>query len=401
MKRAMRRMIAALICALMLGAVVSAADKEATLDCTYIPITSDGFVADTFCGVEARYNLTGPTYFCSELVERFYREVYVLNVITSDGTITVSGSKGLVFVRTDTPAPGDIAYASGPARGSAYNHYALVKSVDPARQTVTLFEQNWGWDGKAGINRVIPYDGGCYDFFTLSGPGSEAYTLSAFDAQSASPDSAAQEPARSAPAADDSEPATDAAPLSWLMEPPAPAAAAPVPTESWLPDAASGTPSGWAQGYVDKARALGILSGVEGDFHQAIDRTALARLACNTARALHLISAVGDPVETIQSLRVMLPNTDGTFDRTSMVSRQMAATVLLRLERLRGDSMQADETFLSRYADWADIADWAREAAAVMTQRGLMNGTTVGFEPRSSMTLEQAVTLLVRICGEG
>ena len=150
MKRAMRRMIAALICALMLGAVVSAAYTEATLDCTYITITSDGFVADTFCGVEARYNLTGPTYFCSELVERFYREVYVLNVITSDGTITVSGSKGLVFVRTDTPAPGDIAYASGPARGSAYNHYALVKSVDPARQTVTLFEQNWGWDGKAG-----------------------------------------------------------------------------------------------------------------------------------------------------------------------------------------------------------------------------------------------------------
>ena len=398
MNRTFRRLFAVLLIAVLLVSAASAADSEATISCSWVEITSNEFVADVFCGVEARYNLSGSTYFCSELVTRFYREVYGLSVTTSDGVMTVNGSDSLYFVHTDTPAPGDIAYASPEARGSSYNHYALVKFAEPAAGTVTLFEQNWGWQGKAGVNRVIPYDGGCYEFFTLVGGKEDVRAYVAAEGEAArqqlSGGSAVSTPAPlsavSGASAQQEQPAQQE-PLGLFVG----------TVEPWLPDAATGTPSAWAQSYVETAKRLGILSGVEGNYREAINRTALARLAANTARALGIVRAVGDPIETVQSIRVMLPDLDGTFDRTSLVTRQMAATVLFRLERLCGDTTQADETFLARYADRRDIADWATEAAAVMTQRGLIKGTEKGFEPRSNMTLEQAVTLLVRICGEG
>jgi len=94
----------------------------------------------------------------------------------------------------------------------------------------------------------------------------------------------------------------------------------------------------------------------------------------------------------------MQPNADGTFDTTSHVTREMAATVLLRMLRAYGGVIAGDVSVLSRYPDGASVADWAKDAVAVMTQYELMNGTAKGFEPQSEMTLEQCVTLLVRIC---
>ena len=94
----------------------------------------------------------------------------------------------------------------------------------------------------------------------------------------------------------------------------------------------------------------------------------------------------------------MQPNADGSFDTTSRVTRQMAATVLLRLLRQSSVVFEADMSMLDRYPDSASISDWAREAVAMMTQYDLMNGTTKGFAPKKDMTLEQCLVLLTRIC---
>ena len=76
---------------------------------------------------------------------------------TDNGSLTVTSPVGLLVRALHTaPQPGDIAYASAEARERYGNHYAIVKSVDDAGGTVTLFEQNWIWDGKAGVNRVDP-----------------------------------------------------------------------------------------------------------------------------------------------------------------------------------------------------------------------------------------------------
>ena len=367
MQKKFRRLAAVMLCLTLLA--VPALAAEATIDLDYVTIVGESFAADTFCGVDALYNESGTTLFCNELIERFYSAVYGVTVFTNSGDITAASPSGYWFEVTYTPQPGDIAYASAEARERYGNHYAIVKAVDEAGGTVTLFEQNWVWDGKAGVNRVIPYDGGCYTFYTMCSASGRAAA-----AEEASP--------VSAPAAAEA------------------AAEAPSTIYAWGSGVSNitGTPSGWAAELVDRADVYGITMLADGSYQSAITRKTLARLAANTARTLGLVEDVSDPVAVVQQLGVMQPNADGSFDTTSRVTRQMAATVLLRLLRQSSVVFEADMTTLSRYPDSASISDWAREAAAMMTQYDLMNGTTKGFEPKKDMTLEQCLVLLARIC---
>ena len=367
MRNLFRRLLAAVLCLSLLA--VPALAAEATIRADYVEIVGEGFVADTFCGVDALYNETGNTLFCNELIERFYSRVYGVTMYTNNGSMTVTSPAGYWFEYTTDPQPGDIAYASAEARERYGNHYAIVKSVDAAGGTVTLFEQNWVWDGKAGVNRVIPYDGGCYTFYPLMSASGRA--------------AAAQDGMSPAPAADDT--VSDSAYGSGN-------------TYYYGVSNITGTPSSWAKSYIDSADALSITMLADGTYQSSLTRKTLARLTANTARTLGLVQDVSDPIAVVQQLGLMLPNADGSFDTTSTVTRQMAATVLLRLLRQSSTVFDADMSVLSRYPDSASISDWAREAAAMMTQYELMNGTTKGFEPKKEMTLEQCITLLVRIC---
>lgn len=371
MQRKLRRLLAACICAALL--TVPALAAEATIRADYVEIQGEGFVADTFCGVEALYNETGRTLFCNELIERFYSSVYGVTMYTNNGDMTVTSPAGYHFERTADPQPGDIAYASAEARERYGNHYAIVRAADRAAGTVTLFEQNWVWDGKAGVGRVIPYDGDCYDFYTMV--SSEGRVAPASD------DTAPLAPAESA---DGEAAASVTAPL--------------LPGFSYGASNITGTPSSWAENYVQTADYFGITAQAEGTYQSSLTRAQFARLAANAARTLGLTEDVSDAVAAVQRLGLMQPNADGTFDTTSHVTREMAATVLLRMLRAYGGVVAGDPAVLSRYPDGASVADWAKDAVAVMTQYELMNGTAKGFEPQSEMTLEQCVTLLVRIC---
>ena len=369
MQKIFRRLSAALLCLALLAAPALAA--EATIRSDYVVIEGENFVADTFCGVDALYNETGRTLFCNELIERFYSAVYGVSMYTDNGSLTVTSPSGCWFEVTYAPQPGDIAYASAEARERYGNHYAIVKSVDEAGGTVTLFEQNWIWDGKAGVNRVIPYDGGCYTFYTL---------MSASGRAAAAEEGLANTPVSDAP------PVTPVSASAGLT--------------AWGSGVSSitGTPSAWAADTITRAEIYGITMLADGSCQSPITRRTLARLAANTARTLGLVEDVSDPIAVVQQLGVMQPNADGSFDQTSKVTRQMAATVLLRLLRQSSTVFDADYSTLSRYPDSAAISDWAREAVAMMTQYELMNGTSKGFEPKKEMTLEQCLVLLTRIC---
>lgn len=371
MQKKLRAALAGLLCALLLALPTFAA--EATIRADYVEVVGEGFVADTFCGVAALYNENGPTLFCNELVERFYASVYGVSLFTNDGQLTVTEPSGCYFQRTDTPQPGDIAYASATARERYGNHYAIVKTVDASAQTVTLFEQNWLWGTKAGVDRVIPYDGGCYDFFTMY--TAQGRVAAAVDDGSfrVTTDSTAEQPIVTAPAK---------TLISWGTG----------------VNSITGSPSAWAKSSVDAADAYGITMRASGSYQQPITRKTLAQLAANTARTLGLTQQIDDPIATVQQLGLMLPNADGTFDETSTVTRQMAATVLLRLLRQTSVVFDADYSVLARYPDRAAISDWAAEAVAMLTQYELMNGTSKGFEPKAEMTLEQCIVLLARIC---
>ena len=116
------------------------------------------------------------------------------------------------------------------------------------------------------MNRRIPYDGGCYTFYTMCSSAG-----------------------RAAPAAEEPQPVSDD--VSTIY--------------AWGSGISSitGTPSSWAAELVSHADVYGITMLADGSYQSAITRMTLARLAANTARTLGLVEDVSDPVAVVQHAR--------------------------------------------------------------------------------------------------
>lgn len=168
LKKWLVRFVVLALCLATLTVCFSVSAAEKSLQCTYVKITGNGFVADTFNGVEARYNLYGRKLYCTELVTRYFKEVFGLDVQCrgAAGPVVV-GNEEYWFEKTENPQPGDVLFGSAAARGVGYNHWAICKAVNVEANTMTLFEQNWRWNGRAGVNRMIPYDKNCYVAYQL------------------------------------------------------------------------------------------------------------------------------------------------------------------------------------------------------------------------------------------
>lgn len=331
------RILAALACLLILFSfAVPVSAAEGTIDCTYVKITGDGFVADTMNGVESRYNLYGPKLYCVELITRYYKEVYGLEIRCGGGAPTVLNNADLYFAVTDTPKQGDVMFGSAAARGKGYNHWALVKTNNG--DSLTLFEQNWRWNGQAGINRTIQYPTSCYEIYTLKSRSGAA--------------------------------------IRPINAPVVPVSVA----------------STWAEPYISQAADLGIVS-LDGDYQTDVTREAFCRMALNVASGYGIsIASDGTACETAAILG-LVSNTNGTQTMT----REEAAVITTRLIDLIGLMPEQDGSVLAAYADTAEISDWAVDAVAEVTACGLMSGTAGSFRPKGGLTNEQAAALMVRI----
>lgn len=198
-KKLLVRALILVLCVLSLSACLQAAAYETTLSCDYKKITENGFVADVFMDVEARYNLTGPTLYCSELIPRFIRDVYGVEISASGYAPRVKDGFDCRFEEPVEAQPGDVLIATASERGKGYDHWAICKSVDPEANTMTLFEQNWRWNGCAGVNRVIPLHGSCYRVYRLvTDDGEPVPTLAELAAEEAAEEAAAEEAAMQA-----------------------------------------------------------------------------------------------------------------------------------------------------------------------------------------------------------
>ena len=152
MKRRLCAFLVFALCVSCLAGTAMAADESLHTD--YVPITEDGFVADSMDGVDAIYNLTIASPDCLNYVQRYYREVYGLELQATGHDIWITNSSAYYFVKTSDPQPGDIGYASASEREKGNGHYVMCKSVNEAAGTITLIEQNWIWNGQAGVNRT-------------------------------------------------------------------------------------------------------------------------------------------------------------------------------------------------------------------------------------------------------
>ncbi|MBR3781317.1 MAG: hypothetical protein IKK63_08980 [Clostridia bacterium] len=157
----------AVLCAVLL--FVSGAVPDAFADWyddissgTYVEIKGKNFVADTFHGVKALYNEGGPTLYCNELVIRFYKDAYGLDVSAGTSGISMK-SEGYKFVTPSNPKPGDVVYVSAAMRGTS-DHWAIVKYNKGDH--LVLFEQNVVNGGKAGVERKLKYPSDSYKLYT-------------------------------------------------------------------------------------------------------------------------------------------------------------------------------------------------------------------------------------------
>lgn len=166
----LKRTAVAMLCAVLMivsGAVPKAfADWYDDIESGYsVKIVGQNFVADTFCGVNAYYNETGNSvYHCGELVERFYREAYGLDVeIRSTEPRLRMNTEGYKIITTKTAKSGDVVFVSAAMRGT-YDHWAIVKYVKDGY--LVLFEQNVVYNGTAGVERKLKYPSDSYVIFS-------------------------------------------------------------------------------------------------------------------------------------------------------------------------------------------------------------------------------------------
>lgn len=167
----LKRTAVALLCAVIL--LVSGAVPEAFADWydniesgTWVEIKGQNFVADTFMGVKAYYNESGNSvYHCGEVIERFYREAFGLDVeIRSSEPRLRMNTPGYKLVTPYFPKAGDVVFVSSEMRGGKGDHWAIVKYYEDGY--LVLFEQNVIHNGCAGINRRLKYPSDSYYIFS-------------------------------------------------------------------------------------------------------------------------------------------------------------------------------------------------------------------------------------------
>ena len=101
MKRRLCAFLAAALCAACFTTAALAGDESLHTD--YVEITCDGFVADALDGVEAIYNLTTASPDCLDYVQRYYREVYGLELQAVGHNIWITNDDTYYFERTSDP----------------------------------------------------------------------------------------------------------------------------------------------------------------------------------------------------------------------------------------------------------------------------------------------------------
>lgn len=129
----------------------------------YVEIKGNNYAVDTFYGVDALYNKSGSTYYCNELVIRFYKEAYGLSISAGTSGISMK-TEGYKFVTPETPKAGDVVYVSASMRGGTSDHWAIVKSYNGS--SLTLFEQNVKSGGQAIVDRQLKYPSKSYHLYT-------------------------------------------------------------------------------------------------------------------------------------------------------------------------------------------------------------------------------------------
>ena len=164
-------------------------------------------------------------------------------------------------------------------------------------------------------------------------------------------------------------------------------------------------PSSWAADEVASAIAAGLVpQHLQGSYSQTIVRAEFCELAealyervtgREVTQRVTFTDTASESVEKMAALGVVLGTGDGTFDPGGLLTREQAATMLVRLAAAAGRPRpQAEPDFTAAGA----ISSWAREAVGQVQESGIMNGVGEGrFAPGERYSREQSILTMYHL----
>jgi hypothetical protein len=186
------------------------------------------------------------------------------------------------------------------------------------------------------------------------------------------------------------------------------------------------TPSEWAANAINQAIELGLIpKELQSDWQTPITRLDFCKLAYTLYTKLRngavVMSAdnkfndIGNLSEddnymigTVAGLGIVSGYEDGTFRPYNEITRQEAATMLMRTAKaLDTDGLIVNLEIIADFVDCTDTADWAMEGIKYCYSSGIMSGVDeqhevfgnpkVTFDPYGTYTREQAMVTFYRL----
>lgn len=345
-KRTYTRILILLLCILLLAGGVHVRAAEPVADIEYVPIYRNNQVVDSLHGVKAYYNLDGASIqWCNYLVERYYNTFIGIEMHCSwQGPVILKNETGIDYYFEKLPADaipktGDIMFGPASLRGPRMEHWCMVKSFDQYRSQITIFEQNWRYNGQAGVNRVLDYPTKYYYLYRLMTPEGEAeFNLPEIHT---------------------------------------------VQTEE-------------GRTAVDVASRLGIATVCES-FQKAITIEDLLLMCCNTIRAATGNVFYADTEEPLTAAAQLGLISEGTWQKGDTLTREVAAVILVRLADLMRTQPESELSVLNLFTDACKISAGVRPSVARALSLGLMPYEEDRFSPADPFTVEQALICLTTL----
>lgn len=164
------------------------------------------------------------------------------------------------------------------------------------------------------------------------------------------------------------------------------------------------TPSDWAQEQVSAAITAGLVpEALQTKYTNSITRAEFCALAVTLYETVTGEEITGriaftdtndTNVEKTAFIEVVNGTAPGLFSPNDPLTREQAATILIRLSAALGRSFPSQEP---QFDDNGNISDWAYQAVGKAQNAGLMNGDGSSFHPADFYSKEQSILTLYRL----
>lgn len=174
--------------------------------------------------------------------------------------------------------------------------------------------------------------------------------------------------------------------------------------------------SNWAREHIEKLYSLGILDDQSNffspntpmlryDFAVAIGKAIDLRVLEDTSsrRKTTQPTIFKDVKKTTKDYNYLVASvnkevikgiTANTFDPNGFLTREQAATILVRALGL--EERAPDPGYTTSYRDDYKIADYARDSIYIATELGLLQGSNGSFDPKGTLTRAQSAAIIER-----